>query len=146
MKDLIAALCECHRRIERSLACLLRIAQESSGGALNDPKSFSEALWFFRTAVPEHSAAEEESVFPHARRAIAPGLGRQLDTLEQEHGCAERAHEEADRLGRLWLAQGRLSAAQTSRLAAVLEGLEKLYARHIRLEEGEVFPLMESRN
>jgi hemerythrin-like domain-containing protein len=142
MKEVIATLCACHREIERSLACLIRIAEQSSGGALNDPKSFSEVLRFFRGAVPEHAAAEEETVFPRLRRAVEPELVRLLDTLEEEHGCADRAHDEADRLGRLWLSTGQLSTVQTTRLVAILEGLNGLYERHIRVEESEVFPVL----
>jgi hemerythrin-like domain-containing protein len=142
MREVVATLCACHREIERSLACLIRIANQSSGGALNDPKSFSEVLRFFRGPVREHAAAEEETVFPRLRRAVEPGLLRLLDTLEEEHGCADRAHDEADRLGRLWLATGQLSTEQTTRLVAILEGLAGLYERHIQVEESDLFPLL----
>ena len=140
--EVVATLCACHRDIERSLTCFIRIAKESSGGALSDPKSFSGALRFFRVVVPEHSATEEDLVFPRLRRSVQPGLARLLDTLEEEHGCADRAHDEADRLGRLWLANGRLSPEQTVRLIEVLEGLRWLFERHIRSEESDVFPLL----
>ncbi len=53
-----------------------------------------------------------------------------------------RAQDEADRLGRLRLATGQLSAVQTTRLEAILEGLAGLYERHIQVEESEVFPLL----
>jgi hemerythrin-like domain-containing protein len=142
MEEVIATLCACHREIERALTCLIRIAKGASGSPLSDPKSFSEALRFFRVVVPEHSAAEEETVFPRLRPAIEPELVRLLDTLEEEHGCADRAHDEADRLGRLWLANGQLSPAQTTRLMVDLEALVGLYDRHIRLEERDVFPLL----
>jgi hemerythrin-like domain-containing protein len=142
MKDVVWTLCATHREIERSLACLIRIAKESSGGALREPAAFAEGLRFFRVVAPEHSATEEETVFPRLRRAVQPELVRLLDTLEEEHGCADRAHDEAGRVGRLWLANGRLSTAETARLTAILEGLSGLYERHIRLEESDVFPLL----
>jgi hemerythrin-like domain-containing protein len=142
MKDVVGTLCATHREIERALACLIRIARESSGGALREPAAFAEGLRFFRVVVPEHSATEEETVFPRLRRAVQLGLRRLLDAIEEEHGCADRAHVDADRLGRLWLANGRLSTVETARLTAILEGLSGLYERHIRLEESDVFPLL----
>lgn len=142
MEEVIAALCACHREIERALTCLIRIAKESSGSTLSDPKSFSEALRFSPVVVPEHPATEEEKVLSRLCPAIGPELVRLLDTFGEEHGCADRTHEEADRLGRLWLANGQLPPARTTRLMVNLEALAGLYDRHIRLEERDVFPLL----
>jgi hypothetical protein len=64
-----------------------------------------------------------------------------VDTLEEQHVCAGKAHDEVDRLGRLWLDDGGLSLEQTSRLSTVLAQLSELYGRHIAMEDGEVFPL-----
>ena len=143
--DFIGILCSSHRQIERSLAPLIRIANESHDGPLCEPAAFSRALQFFRVVVPDHSAAEEETLFPRLRRALPSDrkdVRRLIDTLEEEHGCAGRAHEEVDRLGELWLANGQLSSVQATRLTAILEGLAGLYDRHIQLEEKGIFPLL----
>ena len=138
-------LCASHRQIERALASLARIARESCGDSLSDPRAFSAALRFVRLVAPEHSAAEEEAVFPRLHRSVPSGnkdVRRLIDNLEEEHGCADRAYQEVNRLGESWLAHGTLSPAHTSRLISMLEGLAGLYDRHIQLEETEVFPLL----
>ena len=138
-------LCASHRQIERALASLIRIAKESCGSPLHDQAAFSMALRFFRLVAPEHSAAEEEAVFPRLRRSVLlenRTVQRLMDNLEEEHGCADRAHVEAEGLGEAWLAQHALSPALAARLISVLEGLASLYDRHVRIEEAEVFPLL----
>lgn len=147
-RDPVPILCASHRQIERALASLIRIAMESFGGLLSDPRAFSAALRFFRFVAPEHSAAEEEAVFPRLHRSLPSGsknVRRLIDNLEEEHGCADRAHQEVDRLGESWLAHGTLSPAHTSRLISMLEGLAGLYdldslgeelaRRHLTVEE-----------
>lgn len=124
--DLIGILSASHREIERALASLSRIGKESRGGALREPAAFAQALRYFRFIAPEHSAAEEEILFPALRSTPDPetkNLPRLIDTLEEEHGCADRAHEEVNRLGGLWLTNGELSTVRTTRLTAILEGL-----------------------
>jgi hemerythrin-like domain-containing protein len=121
---------------------MIRAANRPDDGALRDPAACLEALRLFRVAVPEHSAAEEEILFPRVRRRLSPERRRLIDALEEEHGCAERAHGEVERLMELWLANGRLSSTAKARLAAVLEGLNGLYRRHIQAEENDVFPVI----
>jgi iron-sulfur cluster repair protein YtfE (RIC family) len=100
-------------------------------------------LRYFREAAPKHTADEEESLFPRLCRLERPDLRplvARIDSLQQDHECAENSHREVDRLGQLWLADGRLSPLNAKRLATVLNDLTELYRRHIALEETEVFP------
>lgn len=138
--DPIEVLCASHRQIEGALACLIRAANSPDDRALRDPGACLRALRFFRVAVPEHSAVEEEIVFPRFRRLVSPDRTRLIDTLEEEHGCAEQAHGEVGRLIELWQAKGRLLPSEKSRLAAILGGLAGLYRRHIQVEENDIFP------
>ena len=57
------------------------------------------------------------------------------------HVRAAKAHAEVDRLGLAWLANGRLSQEEASRLTAVLAELAELYRAHLAIEDTEVFPL-----
>jgi hemerythrin-like domain-containing protein len=144
--DPIGLLGDCHRRIERFLSVLVQVATEAHGGSLSDDQrsAWNTALRYFREAAPKHTADEEESLFPRLRGIDRPEVQAVLarvDTLEEQHVCAGKAHDEVDRLGRLWLDDGGLSLEQTSRLSTVLAQLSELYGRHIAMEDGEVFPL-----
>jgi len=143
--DPIGMLGDCHRRIERFLNVLLRVAEQARGEALNEEQcgALETALRYFRDAAPKHTADEEESLFPRLRRienAEVRALLARVESLEEEHVCADRSHGEVDNLGRLWLRDGRLSPEQASRLLTVLVQLRDLYLRHIATEDTEVFP------
>jgi hemerythrin-like domain-containing protein len=100
-------------------------------------------LRYFREAAPKHTADEEESLFPRLRRLdtadVDPVLAR-IESLEQDHECADRNHAEIDRLGQLWLAHGQLSAQDASQFRSLADQLERLYRHHIGVEDTEVFP------
>jgi hemerythrin-like domain-containing protein len=144
--DPIGLLGDCHRRIERFLSVLLQIASEAHGGRLSEEQrdSWGTALRYFREAAPKHTADEEESLFPRLRQINRPevqALLTRVNILEEEHIRAGKAHDEVDRLGRLWLDEGSLSRGRMDRLSTVLAQLSELYRRHIALEDGKVFPL-----
>ena len=71
-EDLIGLLGDCHRRIERFLSILVRVAAEVHGNPLSDEQrtAFQTALKYFREAAPKHTADEEESLFPRLRGMI----------------------------------------------------------------------------
>jgi iron-sulfur cluster repair protein YtfE (RIC family) len=115
------------------------------GGILSDEQRtlLSTSLRYFREAAPKHTADEEQSLFPRLRTASAPGIDKALArivSLEQDHQSADRNHLEVDRLGQLWLADGRLSSEDAARFEELLRQLETLYRHHIAIEEDEVFP------
>lgn len=144
--DPIGLLGDCHRRLEQFLSVLVRVAADAHGGALSDDQriAWNTSLRYFREAAPKHTADEEESLFPRLRGFDRPELRallQRVDTLEEEHVCAGRAHDEVDVLGRLWLEHGSLPPEQTARLSILLSQLSELYRGHIAMEEGEVFPL-----
>lgn len=143
--DPIGMLSDCHRRIERFLQVLIAVTAETKGAPLTGEQrtAFETGLRYFREAAPKHTADEEESLFPRLRQIgdnqVQAALAR-IDSLEQDHVRAEMRHQEVDQLGRSWLTNGRLSADEASRLAAVLAGLAELYRNHIGIEDHEVFP------
>ena len=142
--DPIGMLGDCHRRIERFLQILVSVARQK-GGLLDEEQktALAASLRYFREAAPKHTADEEESLFPRLRQtgdAEALKLLGRIESLEQDHGSALKAHDEVDHLGQLWLSQGTLSPDEASRLLVVLDELEALYKRHIQIEDAEVFP------
>ena len=141
----IGLLGDCHRRIEMFLNVLVRVAEQGQGGALNEEQrgAMETALRYFREAAPKHTADEEESLFPRLRRiesAEVRALMARIDSLEEQHVCAERSHGEVDNLGRKWLKDGLLPVDKASRLLTLLLELRDLYRHHIATEDNEVFP------
>ncbi len=143
--DPIGMLGDCHRRIERFLKVLVTLAANAEGGPLTDEQrsALAGSLLYFRNSAPKHTADEEESLFPRLHRLhqpdIEPLLAR-IESLEQDHECAQQSHDEIDRLGQRWLAEGQLSNADAERFSTLLRQLEKLYGHHIAIEDTEVFP------
>jgi hemerythrin-like domain-containing protein len=143
--DPIGMLGDCHRRIEMFLNVLVRVAEQVRGGTLNEEQrgALETALRYFREAAPKHTADEEESLFPRLRRiesADVRALMARIESLEEEHVCADRSHGEVDTLGRLWLKDGMLPADRAARLLTLVLQLRDLYRHHIATEDNEVFP------
>ena len=142
--DPLGLLSDCHRRIERFLAVLIKISQKRSGGTIPDEEraSLETALTYFRNSAPKHTADEEDSLFPRMRSSKdAAAAVECLERLEGDHIAAGQDHEIVDSLGRAWLDQGILTPAQSAQLNDALERLSALYARHIAIEDRELFPL-----
>jgi len=102
------------------------------------------ALRYFREASPRHTRDEEESLFPKLR-ACGDGAAQDaldaVEALEADHDRAEAGHAEVEHLGRTWLAEGGLTRKETARMADVLQSLQSLYRKHIRIEDTQIFPL-----
>jgi hemerythrin-like domain-containing protein len=143
--DPIGMLGDCHRRIEMFLDVLVRVAEQARGEALDEEQrgALETALRYFREAAPRHTADEEESLFPRLRRIESAGVRAiiaRIESLEEEHVCADRSHGEIDDLGRFWLREGMLLPEHASRLLTLLVQLRDLYRHHIAAEDNEVFP------
>ena len=143
--DPIGMMGDCHGRIVSFLQVLVTLSSQANGGTLNPEQrsALATGLLYFREAAPKHTADEEESLFPRLRRLRIPEIAAVLakvDSLEEEHACADRHHAEVDRLGQLWLQQGRLSIADAARFSILVNQLSDLYRRHIGIEDREVFP------
>src|SRR6266567_6809242 len=118
--DPLGMLSDCHRRIERFLAALLTLAREGKAGELDEGQkaSLRNALEYFRTSGPRHTADEEESLFPRMQESKAGAAElRSIELLEADHEAADRAHREIDVLGARWLQAGRLNEADAARMA-----------------------------
>lgn len=143
--DPVGMLGDCHRRILRFLQVLVTLTAQESEEALTEQQAaaLTASLQYFRVSAPKHTADEEESLFPRLRRLgtreAAEVLAR-IDSLEHDHQIAERHHAEVDRLGSLWLGQGRLSSEDAAALRVHVNELADLYRQHIAAEDTEVFP------
>jgi hemerythrin-like domain-containing protein len=135
--DPVGMLGDCHRRIERFLGVLARVAGELRP---EQRDAMETALRYFREAAPKHTADEEESLFPRLRRMADPQVLSRMEELNADHGRADNLHRSVDELGRLWLSRGWLEEREAARLVELVAALGELYREHIAMEEREVFP------
>ena len=63
-----------------------------------------------------------------------------LEALEADHRIAEDHQDAVDVLGRRWLRLGKLRAGDARSLREHLAALDRLYRRHIAVEDRELFP------
>ena len=142
----LGLLSDCHRRIENFLGVLKRVAGSAGRRRLSveEHAAFEKALEYFRSGAPKHTADEEASLFPRLRALDDPLARKSLDTLavlESDHVSAAADHGVIDLLGSRWLQDCVLSDSEHSRLTETLGRLSEMYARHIALEDSELFPL-----
>lgn len=145
-KEPLGLLSDCHRRVERFLGVLARVADEVRGAPLSEEQARAVmiALKYFREAAPRHTADEEESLFPRMRSCGGPEVEAALErvaALEGDHRRAEQLHAESDALFQEWLHEGRLNVEKDARLRAAMAELLAIYGEHIRVEDEYVFPL-----
>ena len=140
--DPLGMLCDCHRRIERFLRVLCEVAERAQGRDLSDEEqdAVRRALHYFQEGGTRHNRDEEESLFPRLREAGAEDDLRAIEALEHEHGDAGALHATVERLYTQWMAEGRLTDGERRALLEATRQLEPLYATHIAMEEGVVFP------
>lgn len=141
----IGLLSDCHRRIDRFLQTLQTVTDQKRGRSLSAEyrQALQAALHYFRSAAPNHTADEEEDLFPALRGmegTDAPEVWGRIDRLEADHSQAEQWHRECDELGNRWLRDDILCLRDTAKLSAILSSLTKLYRAHMEIEENDVFP------
>ncbi len=143
--DPTGLMSDCHRRIEMFLGALAAAAA-FAGRELSpdEQRSLDAALRYFREAAPKHNADEEESLFPRLRsrpEAEVQAALADMARLEQEHRWAAPLHDQIDRLGQQWLADGRLAPDQAGAFHSAVAQLQSMYRVHIDFEDKVLFPL-----
>jgi hemerythrin-like domain-containing protein len=138
-------LADCHRRVGMFMSALQSVAAVSDSPLSDDfRRSLDLALRYFREAAPKHTADEEESLFPRLRHVQSPetkeAFGK-LDSLEEDHRWAEPLHKAADELGMTYLNQSSLSSKDAKLFRETVDRLADMYARHIQIEENDIFPI-----
>ena len=139
--DPVGLMIACHRRIERFLQTLCFASNNCGGRPLTQEEkdAMERSLRYFRDAAPNHTADEEEDLFPALLRKL-PEVREPVERLESDHKRANALHAQVDRLGERWVRDGQLSEADLSTFQEAMQALEALYATHIRAEEHQVFP------
>jgi hemerythrin-like domain-containing protein len=61
--------------------------------------------------------------------------------LECDHQAANRDHQTVEALAQTWLANSSLDAPHLLEMQQALQRLAGMYARHIAIEDHELFPL-----
>jgi hemerythrin-like domain-containing protein len=142
--DPLGLLSDCHRRIEHFLDILIKICDGAAGAPLDAEHAamLDKATTYFRNSAPKHTADEEDSLFPRLRAAGAakPTLDC-LAQMELDHQAASRDHDSVDLICRRWLTDGELAIEALAQLKQALQRLSRTYARHIAIEDNELFPL-----
>ncbi len=141
----LGLLSDCHRRIERFLGIMLLVARQDDGAALpaESRRAVEQALHYFRTAGPRHTADEEESLFPRLEAADHPEADEArtvMRRLDSDHRAAEEHHARVDELVSLWLARDVLAPEAVAELRSHLAALEEMYRDHIATEDRRLFP------
>jgi hemerythrin-like domain-containing protein len=140
----LGLLSDCHRRIEQFLKVLIKVCESAAGAPMlpTEISALQKALEYFRSAAPKHTADEEGSLFPRLR-AVRDGQTALecMAGLESDHESAKRDHETVDSLACEWLRIGILDPRDLRKMKQALERLVHLYARHIAIEDKELFPL-----
>ena len=140
--DPLGMLVDCHRRVERFLNILCRVAERAEGRALSgeETDAVEASLRYFQESGPRHNSDEEDSLFPRLRAGEGKDVLAEVNRLEREHFEAEALHKESAELYAQWMADGELQGPDRSRLRAATTRLEQIYREHIRIEEEVVFP------
>jgi len=141
----LGLLTDCHRRIEYFLEVLVRLTQTVKPPLTPEQwKEMERALNYFAFAAPNHTADEEQSLFPRLRSTQDPRATQALECmleLEQEHELAAAHQQAVDRFCRRWLDVGFLSDADMRNLQDRLAELQSSYSEHIAVEDGLLFPV-----
>jgi len=143
-----ALLSDCHRRIEHFMGILQRVVVGYSAVRLDEEakSALRAALRYFRESAPNHTADEEDSLFPRLRSLGREDLGELLieaERLERDHDRAEQIHSAVDERIQRWLDAGTLGVDEIKLLRHDLDVLSALYSRHILFEDSVLFPRAE---
>lgn len=134
---------DCHRRIERFLQVLQKVAQAPS---LDEPNraALRAALDYFKISGPRHNQDEERSLLPamlaSGNVAVAEAVV-QLNRLAAEHAIADQKHQRLGVVAEEWLGTNIISEENRRELMGLIASLIDLYQSHIAMEEQEIFPL-----
>ncbi|MBI4570023.1 MAG: hemerythrin domain-containing protein [Planctomycetes bacterium] len=144
----LGLLSDCHRRVERFLDVLARVAAAAREGVAHAEyrSALQGALDYFQQAAPRHTQDEEESLFPRLRAKAsrddrAARAVEIIARLEGDHRRAEIAHAQVEAIGRAWLASGEVAREVLDRFTMLAHELRALFATHIPIEDQELFPL-----
>jgi len=145
--DPTGLLSDCHRRVEMFLGSLQAVAEVIAQPPAKETRQrLAGAIRYFAQAAPQHTGDEEESLFPRLRRTNDPAVQSafaNLEKLEADHRWARPVHASVERLGKLYLATGKLADAEVTEFRSSVARLATMYQKHISIEDESIFPLAE---
>jgi iron-sulfur cluster repair protein YtfE (RIC family) len=128
-------LMACHRRIEQRLDTLVYAVSHLASDRTAALGAISASLLFLDTSGVLHTEDEEESLFPRLRPKLSVAETDFIDSLEAEHGEAERIYSELKDLASQITVPEACSAILIDRYRACAERLRTLYRAHIGTED-----------
>lgn len=136
----------CHERVQRSLDLLGRLIAhvEARGHDAHSRSAAHDVLRYFELAAPHHHEDEERHVFP---RLLAGGDATLVAAVHRLRGDHARMAELWARLRpvlQAWAGDDDAGPV-TAELAADAAAFRALYAAHMPVEEGLVFPQARAR-
>ena len=136
--DPFGMLVACHGRITRTLDTLARLQRHVAvNGCDHDARSAARnILRYFDTAVPNHHADEEESLFPRLVRAAPDDAGPLLVDLGRDHAALAAGWRKL-RPVLAAIAAGQRGVLSPKQVADVRDA----YASHIAREEQDLLTL-----
>ncbi len=136
----------CHERVQRSLALLGRLIAhiDAHGHDANSRSAAADVLRYFDVAAPLHHQDEELHVFPMLADADDVDLVAAVAGLRADHARME-ALWAGLRLALLTWSGGDAAGAVDDALRRQAAEFERLYAGHLQIEEGLVFPAARAR-
>jgi len=129
----IEHLTACHRRIEQRLDTLVDAADHLSQEAVVALEAIRNSFHFLETSGSFHTADEEESLFPRLRPKLNGEEIAFVDSLEVEHGQADRIYQELKKLADNL--ENDRSEDSICTYAGCAKRLRDLYRSHIQAED-----------
>jgi hemerythrin-like domain-containing protein len=136
--DPLGMLSACHGRIERQLETLARLQRHlPENGCDHDARTAARAiLRYFDTAVPNHHADEEQSLFPRLAQALPNDAPPLLADLHNDHAKLAAAWRKL-RPVLAAIATGQRDNMSPRQVAEITAA----YEAHIAREERDLFAL-----
>jgi hemerythrin-like domain-containing protein len=135
-------LSACHRRIEERLLTLERIGPHLRDRTAEARTALQAVFWFFDSSGANHTADEEESIFPRFAARLTPEEQQFLNDLQIEHTKAEAIYDSL----KTHIANMAEPPSESDHAiyTALVADLCSIYRQHIQNEDLR-FPLIASR-
>jgi hemerythrin-like domain-containing protein len=136
----------CHDRVRRSLDLLARLIVhvDQHGHDAQSRSAARDVLRYFDLAAPHHHEDEERHVFPRLMASGDDTLVQAAQRLRVDHERMSQGWSELRPVLAVWSEEGATSPADVP-MRAQAQAFQALYAAHLPIEEGLVFPAARSR-
>jgi len=135
----------CHERVRRSLDLLERLIVhvDRHGHDTQSRSAARDVLRYFDLAAPHHHEDEERHVFPRLLASGDAALVQAVQRLRADHERMSQIWSALRPQLAAWAEEGATTPADAP-MRAQAEAFQALYAAHLPVEEGLVFPAARS--